>query len=474
MTWPDSVQTVTLTVGPLLDASGSPMERVPLTVILAVPVRITEGGITLPSRVRRLTGPDGTAQVVLVATDSTGVDTTGFRYTVHVPGVTDGPILVALPAAVPTVAVESLVAVAASDGETVSLPLIATDATVAGLVADVGSDTRAAIDAIGGGGGGATTLDGLTDVATAGAATGEALVYDGSGWVPSAAAAMLVGDAPTAHNHAASEITSGTIGTARLGSGTANSTTFLRGDQTWATPAGGGSVATDTIFDAKGDLPVGTGADTAARLAVGANGRSLIADSAETTGMRWGTTSMLIAPPVRPIVGRYYTGSDQSLSGGKSITTTDVVCHPFAVPRDCTLDRIGIYISTAVAGNIRLGIMNSRNSDGLMGTVLLDAGTVSISTTGFKEITISQALKAHTLYWLAYTADTAGATGWGTNVSGWGYDLGRTLGTLDAPSKAAYITGHTAGAALPDMTGSTIQFLTNDYAHPVYRIGSVV
>jgi hypothetical protein len=37
----------------------------------------------------------------------------------------------------------------------------------------------------------------------------------------------------------ASNISSGTVGTARLGSGTANSTTFLRGDQTWATVSGG-------------------------------------------------------------------------------------------------------------------------------------------------------------------------------------------------------------------------------------------
>jgi hypothetical protein len=38
----------------------------------------------------------------------------------------------------------------------------------------------------------------------------------------------------------AGNITAGTVGSARLGSGTANSSTYLRGDGTWATPAGGG------------------------------------------------------------------------------------------------------------------------------------------------------------------------------------------------------------------------------------------
>ena len=42
------------------------------------------------------------------------------------------------------------------------------------------------------------------------------------------------------HTHAAADITSGTIATARLGSGTANSTTVLYGDQTYKTPSGGG------------------------------------------------------------------------------------------------------------------------------------------------------------------------------------------------------------------------------------------
>lgn len=57
----------------------------------------------------------------------------------------------------------------------------------------------------------------------------------------------------------------------------------------YADSVAGGSVATDAIWDAKGDIAGGTGANTAARLPVGTNGQFLKADSTQTTGLIWDT-----------------------------------------------------------------------------------------------------------------------------------------------------------------------------------------
>lgn len=55
-----------------------------------------------------------------------------------------------------------------------------------------------------------------------------------------AAARTAIDAAATSHTHAASDIVSGIIETARLATGTASASTYLRGDQTWATVAAAG------------------------------------------------------------------------------------------------------------------------------------------------------------------------------------------------------------------------------------------
>jgi hypothetical protein len=83
--------------------------------------------------------------------------------------------------------------------------------------------------------------------------------------------AANIGAAATTHTHAAADITSGTLDAARLPVGT-----------------GSTNVLAPTIADAKGDLIVGSAADTVARLAVGGtNGHVLTVDSAETLGLKW-------------------------------------------------------------------------------------------------------------------------------------------------------------------------------------------
>ena len=163
-----------------------------------------------------------------------------------------------------------------------------------------------------------------------------------------------VDDAVATHTHSAADITSGTVATARLGSGTADNTTFLRGDQTWAA-AGSPRPA----------LPRTSGA----WYTLGG-----ITNNAATTTPN--AAGMLVAHPVWLPAGSY--------------------------------DRVGVATSAAGTATWRLGLYPSDPTavtpDGLAPVASL--GTIDMSATpGVLTATITLTVPTAGLYWAAVLVD---------------------------------------------------------------------
>ena len=78
-----------------------------------------------------------------------------------------------------------------------------------------------------------------------GTTAGKAILDD----APAADQRTTLGLAAIAASGSAADLTAGTVATARLGTGAASGTTFLRGDQTWATPSGGGGASGTATLD---------------------------------------------------------------------------------------------------------------------------------------------------------------------------------------------------------------------------------
>jgi hypothetical protein len=105
--------------------------------------------------------------------------------------------------------------------------------------------------------------------------------------------------------------------------------------------------------------------------------------------------------------GKYY-GAPVTVAAG-ALTNQRLSAIEWPVPVATTFDRIGFHVTTAAASTtIRLGIYGT--TAGLPDALVLDAGTIDSSTTGGKEITISQALPAG-VYWLAALVNGAALQG---------------------------------------------------------------
>ena len=129
--------------------------------------------------------------------------------------------------------------------------------------------------------------------------------YTGSAWVASGATGDIEGV---------------TAGTGISGGGTSGTVTITN------------SMA--TAIDAKGDLIVGTGADTFSRLAVGTNGQVLTADSGEATGLKFATPAgggkvlqvvQATYNTSKTIASTSYTDTDLTLSITPSSATSKVL-----------------------------------------------------------------------------------------------------------------------------------------------------
>lgn len=211
-------------------------------------------------------------------------------------------------------------------------------------------------------------------------------------------------------------------------------------------PATAGSLATDTLADAKGDIFVATGSNAIARVPIGANGLALIADSAESAGVRWGHIARLSMPP---IAGEWYSPvRDGTGTGNLTLAADRVEVGPHFFEHATSIDRLAINVQTAAASSNLKIVVYASASNGRPGALLHESASIDSSTTGWKEVTVSLSFAAGQVVWLGIRSNGT-PTILCTNASS---DITLGLGTSSGNSHARILrlTGQTFANAAPD------------------------
>lgn len=232
----------------------------------------------------------------------------------------------------------------------------------------------------------------------------------------------------------AAALGSGTIATARLGSGTADATTFLRGDQTYAVPAGGGDVS-GPVTSTNGNIPLWSG----------------------TTG---DTLTDGITPPAGDLVG---TTATQTLSN-KTLTTPNLGTPSAAVLTNATgLPTSALTGAVAIANGgtgqtAQTAAFDALSPTTTKGDLIVDNGTnavrVPVSVTDGHVLTVD-ALEATGVKWAAATGGVSDGDKGDIVVTGSGATWTIDAGAVTLPKMADMNTDRllgrdTAGIGAPE------------------------
>lgn len=156
---------------------------------------------------------------------------------------------------------------------------------------------------------------------------------------------------------------------------------------------------------------------------------------------RWG-----IQPPTWPMKSTLGAGGKRlgpigmAATNNAAATANRLYVVPVAVPYDLTAVALSVRVTTGASGNVRLGIY--ADNQGQPGALVVDAGTLSTTTAGLLELTLSQPLSAG-LYWLAAAFNAAPAVNMAVSAA---------MGHDSASAISATVTGYYRAftyAALP-------------------------
>lgn len=191
-----------------------------------------------------------------------------------------------------------------------------------------------------------------------------------------------------------------------------------------------------------------------------------------------GTDTIELSAAV-PVASRYQSDLYHT-SPISSVGLQDVLCtanllyaHPFFPAREATWTRIGVNVFTAAGGqSVRLGVYEEALSGGGVpkgqpGLLRFDAGTVTVGSTGWQEIVISQTLKPR-MYWLVLvTGGTPTLKGLGiTGNLGIGWDA--TFNRINHLTRAT--TGVVAGGLPADESSQTYSLVSSNHPAAFLRV----